>query len=123
MHRIVRVRPVADRRPGAAAMALTATAVKARLRALADPDRAAGSARFFKTGPGEYGEGDRFLGLTVPAQRRVARAYRDLPLAEVARLLASPVHEDRFTALEILVMQYERGDAASRTRVFRFYLA
>ncbi|MGE3579638.1 MAG: DNA alkylation repair protein, partial [Vicinamibacterales bacterium] len=93
---------------------LTARAVQHRLREQADPIRAAGAARFFKTGPGEYGEGDRFLGLTVPAQRRVARAYRDLPLTEVARLLASPVHEDRFTALEILVMQYERGDAASR---------
>ncbi len=102
---------------------LTARAVQTRLRALADPVRAAGCARFFKTGPGEYGEGDRFLGLTVPAQRAVAREFRDLPLPQLETLLASPIHEDRFAALEILVMQYERGDAAARTRVFRFYLA
>ena len=104
-------------------VSLTTRAVQARLRAQADPVRAAGAARFFKTGPGEYGEGDCFLGLTVPAQRAVARTFRALPLAEVARLLASPVHEDRFTALEILVMQYETGDTASRERVYRFYLA
>jgi len=102
---------------------VTARAVQARLRELADPVRAAGAARFFKTGPGEYGEGDRFLGITVPVQRGVARAFRQLPLPEVTRLLASPVHEDRFVALEILVMQYERGDDAARARVFRFYLA
>ncbi len=101
----------------------TAAAVRARLRALASPARATGAARYFKTGPGEYGEGDRFLGVTVPEQRRVARAFRDLPLPEVDRLLASPVHEDRSTALEILVMQYERGTAAGREAVFRFYLA
>ncbi|MDO8795834.1 MAG: DNA alkylation repair protein [Vicinamibacterales bacterium] len=101
---------------------MSARAVKADLRALADPNRAAGAQSFFKTGPGEYGEGDQFLGITVPKQRKVARQYRSLPLAEVAVLLASPIHEDRFAALEILVMQYEAGDAKARTRVFRFYL-
>ena len=101
---------------------LTARAVKARLRALANPARAAGEASFFKTGPGQYGEGDQFLGLSVPEQRRVAKAYHDLPLVEVAALLRSPMHEDRFTALENLVMQYETGDAKTREGVFRFYL-
>ncbi len=101
---------------------MSARAVKADLRALADPARAAGARLFFKTGPGEYGEGDQFLGVTVPAQRKVARRHCGLPLAEVAVLLASAVHEDRFAALEILVMQYERGDAATRALVFRFYL-
>lgn len=106
-----------------AGAALTARAVQARLRALANPARAASSAWFFKTGPGQYGEGDRFLGITVPAQRTVARDFRHLPLPEVARLLASPVHEDRFTALEILVMQYETVGVKGREQVFRFYLA
>lgn len=101
---------------------MSARAVKADLRALADPNRAAGARSFFKTGPGEYGEGDQFLGITVPEQRKVARRHRGLPLAEVAALLASPIHEDRFAALEILVMQYEAGDAKTRARVFRFYL-
>ncbi len=102
---------------------LTARAVQTRLRAQADPVRAAGCARFFKTGPGEYGEGDRFLGLTVPAQRAVAREFRDLPLPQIELLLDSPIHEDRLVALEILVMQYERGDASQQAEVFRFYLA
>ena len=110
------------RRPSAP-VSPTARAVQAALRALSDPVRAAGAARFFKTGPGEYGEGDRFLGIRVPAQRGVARAFGTLPLSEVERLLDSPIHEDRFVALEILVMQFERGDAAARARVFRFYLA
>ena len=102
---------------------LTCLAAQHWLRLLGDPVRAAGSARFFKTGPGQYGEGDQFLGIRVPAQREVVRIFRDLPLSEIDCLLASPVHEDRFVALEILVMQFERGDAATRTRVFRFYLA
>ena len=101
---------------------LTARAVKARLREREDPVRAAGEASFFKTGPGQYGEGDQFLGLSVPEQRRVAQQYRELPFVDLAALLQSPTHEDRFTALEILVMQYETGDAKTREGVFRFYL-
>ncbi len=100
----------------------TAETVQQCLRRLADPKRAAASARFFKTGRGQYGEGDQFLGIRVPAQRKVARAFRDLALDDVTRLLASPVHEDRFTALEILVAQYETGNAAQRDRVYRIYL-
>ncbi len=79
-------------------------------------------ARFFKTAPGEYGEGDLFLGIRVPEQRKVARFFRHLPQPEVVKLLRSQVHEDRFTALEILVAQYEAGDGAQRARVLRTYL-
>lgn len=89
---------------------------------LADPARAASSAWFFKTGKGEYGEGDRFLGITVPAQRKIAIRYRHLPLPDVARLLHSPFHEHRFTALEILVAKYERPSSESKEEIFRFYL-
>jgi len=92
------------------------------LAALADPDRARSSARFFKTAKGEYGEGDRFIGISVPHLRRLARRYRHLPLQDIAKLLASPVHEHRFTALEILVAQYEAGDADSKQAIFHFYL-
>lgn len=89
---------------------------------MADPKRAKALAWFFKTGKGEYGEGDRFIGITVPEQRRVALRHVELPLNEVARLLDSPIHEHRFTALEILVAKYARADEAARSRIFAFYL-
>ena len=101
----------------------TARAASRRLRALSSPRRAKSSAWFFKTGPGEYGEGDRFLGITVPALRREARAFRELPLAEIERLLASPWHEERLFALLVLERRYERGEDAERDRIFRFYLS
>jgi DNA alkylation repair enzyme len=94
------------------------TELKRELSAAADPERARNLARFFKTGKGEYGYGDRFIGLTVPSARRIAHRYVHLPLADVAKLLASPIHEHRFVALEILVAQYERGNQ----QVFDFYL-
>jgi len=97
---------------------LTLTNLKKELAAAADPERARNSAWFFKTGEGQYGHGDRFIGLTVPAMRRIARRYVHLPLTDVAKVLASPIHEHRFVALEILVAQYEQGD----TRIFNFYL-
>ncbi len=101
---------------------LAATDVRAALRALHDPARALGSARFFKTGKGQYGEGDQFLGITVPAQRTVARAHRDLPLPEIEALLASAIHEERLTALLILVDAYARGDDATKRACVDFYL-
>ena len=94
----------------------------AELEALADPERAAGVARYFKTGPGEYGAGDRFLGIRVPDQRRVARRHRALPLADVERLLASPAHEHRLVALLILTLRYERAGEAERDEIVRLYL-
>src|SRR5689334_16675597 len=81
------------------------------LDAAADPIRAEGAARFFKTGKGHYGEGDRFLGITVPQQRRLALKYRHMPLADISKLLASKKHEYRFCALEILVWQFEHAEA------------
>lgn len=101
-----------------------AVAVRRALRERADPVRARGAARYFKTGPGEYGEGDRFIGVTVPAQRAIARRFRDLPLPETDRLLQSPIHEERLTALLILVDQFTRptSDARQRDRIFRLFL-
>lgn len=100
----------------------TARLVKQDLEALRDRKRAKDLAWFFKTGKGGYGEGDRFLGITVPLQRKVARRHRELPLDQVRRLLRSPIHEHRLTALEILVAQYRRADPGERARIFRFYL-
>lgn len=92
--------------------------LRKELRAAADPERARNLAWFFKTGKGQYGHGDRFIGITVPTLRRIAHRYIRLPLGDVKKLLASPIHEHRFVALEILVARYERGDLA----VFDFYL-
>jgi 3-methyladenine DNA glycosylase AlkD len=105
-----------------AGLVLTAAAARRRTRALADPQRAIGVARFFKTGPGEYGAGDRFLGIRVPDLRRLTRAYQDMPLAEVQLLLTSSWHEERLLALLILVGQYGRADDRGRASIYRAYL-
>jgi 3-methyladenine DNA glycosylase AlkD len=102
--------------------ALRATQVIARLKSMGSPAKAAHSLRFFRTGPGEYGEGDRFLGLTVPEIRAIERQSRDLPLTEVDRLLQSEWHEARLLALLILVHRYTKGDTSTRQKVYRLYL-
>ncbi|MCB2408453.1 DNA alkylation repair protein [Hymenobacter lucidus] len=100
----------------------TAAAVQAAIAALAQPGRAALVARFFKTGPGEYGEGDQFLGLTLPQQRLVAKEFRELPLAEVEKLLASPWHEHRQTGLIIWTLQFAKAGPAGRQAIHEAYL-
>jgi len=92
------------------------------VRAQANPARARLLARFFKTGPGEYAEGDVFLGLTVPQVRRVAATGRDADTRAVLQLLHSRYHEERLLALLILVAQCGRGDEAARRRIARLYL-
>src|SRR3989338_2414892 len=82
---------------------MTAKDVQHSLRKVANPEKAKFVAGYFKSGKGEYGAGDRFLGITVPVQRTIARQFADLPLTEISQLLKSPVHEDRFTALIVLV--------------------
>lgn len=93
------------------------------LRAAATPQRAAGAASFFKAGPGQYGEGDIFLGVTTPVLRKLALKYRDLALADLQPLLEAKEHELRSAALEILVDQHKRGDAKTRGTIQDFYLA
>lgn len=102
---------------------LKAKQIVERLRTHGSPDKAAVLAGFFKTGKGQYGEGDVFLGVTVPQQRRLAKECRDLPLPQVARLLASPYHEARLTGWLILTYAYERADAARRQEIHAFTLA
>jgi 3-methyladenine DNA glycosylase AlkD len=100
----------------------TAAAIRARLRALANPRIAGPSQRFFKTEPGDYGHGDRFLGIRVPALRTVAREFRAAPIAVGLALLRSPMHEERLVALFILVARYARGTEAQRRRIHEQYL-
>lgn len=97
--------------------------LKQALTEHANPKRAVLLSRYFKTGPGQYGEGDVFIGVTVPKVRVVARAYRDLPLAAVEELLNSPMHEERLCALLLLVHNFGRGDAKTRRAIYRFYIA
>ncbi|HET6763600.1 MAG TPA: DNA alkylation repair protein [Longimicrobiaceae bacterium] len=98
-------------------------AVRDELRRLADPADAEFLQRYFKTGPGEYGERDRFLGIRVPALRRLVRAHDALTLDDCAELLRSAFHEERLLALLLLVRRYERGDASVREAIYRTYLA
>jgi 3-methyladenine DNA glycosylase AlkD len=100
----------------------SAAAALNRLRALANPADAKFLQRFFRTGPGEYGEGDRFLGIRVPDTRKVARDMSGMPLDQVVLLLESPWHEARLLAVIILGDAYEHGTAAERDAIFRLYL-
>ncbi len=99
----------------------TATLAKKILRSYVNPEKAAFFPSFFKTGKGQYGEGDTFIGVTVPLTRSVAKRCEDMPLSEIETLLDDPIHECRFLALEILVMQFESGTGDTRTKIFRFY--
>ncbi|MFC4375724.1 DNA alkylation repair protein [Nocardia halotolerans] len=107
----------------------TADQVRAALAEVADPADARQLQRFFKTGPGEYGEGDVFLGVRVPATRKVAERFAALPLDQVDDLLHSPVHEERLAALIILNAHFATAskprtrDERARARLAEFYLA
>lgn len=101
----------------------TRAALVRELAALGSPARAAGAARFFKSGVGEYGEGDKFLGISVPPLRDAALRYLALPLTDLARLLASEIHEHRLAALKILVAQYQSAADPNRKKIVEFYLA
>ena len=99
------------------------SAVRLSLSQAADPEKATFFPHFFKAGPGEYAEGDKFLGVTVPQSRIVAKQYTDLSLTEIDELLASPWHEERLVALVILTVQYRRADMKMRRTIYEFYLA
>ncbi|VFA99851.1 DNA alkylation repair protein [Nocardia cyriacigeorgica] len=107
---------------------LTAEQVRAALAEHADPGDAVHLRRFFKTGPGQYGEGDVFIGVRVPATRAVAKRFAALPLTEIGALLDSPVHEERLAALIILTNRFASAskprtfDEAARAEMVRFYL-
>src|SRR5690242_4180046 len=102
---------------------MTIAKLQRELAAAGDPRRAASAVWYFKTGKGQYGEGDRFIGVPVPALRKIALRYMHLSLADIKRLLASKIHEHRAAALEILVAQYRSADAAGQQAIFDFYLA
>lgn len=94
----------------------------ADLKSLINPEKAAFLPKFFKTGPGQYGEGDQFIGVVVPNQRKIAKKYKNLPLAEIQKLIISPIHEHRLTSLFILVHQFQKGDGNKQKEIYEFYL-
>lgn len=101
----------------------TAEDIKAALRSVAEPDRVTELSRFFKTGPGQYAEGDMFIGVRVPSVRTAIKPFKKIPLAEIEKLLISPWHEERLAALLLLVEQYKKADTAGRQAVYKTYLA
>src|SRR5258705_11562193 len=109
-------------RPTPSASARTLAMLREEFYALADPADAVHLQRFFKTAPGEYGAGDKFLGLRVPALRRLVRDYRQLDDSHALEMLASSWHEERLLALMLLVEGYGRGDGSRRERIHRAYL-
>jgi 3-methyladenine DNA glycosylase AlkD len=104
-------------------MTVTAASLRSRLRSHAIPENVAVLQRFFKTGPGQYGEGDRFIGVKVPGIRTVCRECRDAPESVALELLRSTVHEERLLALLMLVDRFARGDDRARRRIYDAYLA
>lgn len=101
---------------------MTAQEVIESLKEASDKGKSLVLARFFKTGPGEYGEGDRFLGVTVPKQRILAKKYQYMPFSEVKKLLISPWHEHRLTGLLILTYRFSISEIAQKREIFDFYL-
>ena len=89
--------------------ASNAASVRKDLAAFARLNRVSDYLRFFKAGPGEYGEGDEFIGVRVPDSREVAKAHKDLPLSEIQKLLDSKIHEERFVGLAILIYRFKKA--------------
>jgi len=98
-------------------------ALQLEMKKLSNPAKAKTLQRFFKTQKGQYGEGDKFLGIVVPEQRKIAKQYGDLTLKDLGVLIKSQWHEERLTALFILVEQFEKGDSALKKKIFDFYLS
>jgi 3-methyladenine DNA glycosylase AlkD len=101
---------------------MTASVLREKLHALGDAEKAVVLQRFFKTGPGEYAEGDRFIGVRVPQIRKLVKAHADAPLADIDELLHSAIHEERLLALLLMVQRYQRGTQEERKRLYQHYL-
>ncbi|MEK7180439.1 MAG: DNA alkylation repair protein [Patescibacteria group bacterium] len=97
--------------------------LKKELHQLKNPQKAKILRGFFKTGKGEYGEGDIFLGITVPQSRKIAQKYKNLSFPDIKKLLASKIHEERLIALLILVHNFTQGSQIERKKIYNFYLA
>lgn len=101
---------------------MTAREIGRILKSIANPTIAEKSQRFFKTGPGQYGEGDRFLGIRVPELREQAKKYAAVPLSEIQNLLLSEYHEERLCALLILVQKFSKNGPTEQKAIYELYL-
>lgn len=101
---------------------MSVSEIQAKLRAFASDENAKIAQWFFKTGPGEYGEGDQFIGVRAPDLRRLAKELKATPIDDCLQLLQSPIHEDRSLALLILVHAFAKGDAATKQNIYEAYL-
>ena len=96
--------------------------IRSKLQKLGNKQKAIVLQRFFKTGTGEYGEGDIFLGVRVPEVRKLAKEYKDIRISDVRKLMESPIHEERLLALLIFVIKYSKGNDLVKRRVYELYL-
>ena len=96
--------------------------IQKQLKKIANPEHAAISQRFFKTGPGEYGEGDIFIGIRVPVLRKLVKEFKDLPFREIEILLRSPIHEERLLAILLFVWIFKKGDDEVKKDSYDLYL-
>ena len=92
------------------------------LNLIANKEKARILQKYFKTGKGEYAEGDIFIGISVPNQRKIAKKYSNIDLKELQKLVSSKIHEYRFTALEILTIKYEKSLEKDKEKIIKFYL-
>ena len=102
---------------------MTANSLIESMQALADKEKATFLQGFFKTGKGQYAEGDIFLGIKVPETRQVAKAYRNLPISEIEKVIANPAHEIRLCGLLILVEWFKKADETDKKAIVDFYLS
>lgn len=96
--------------------------IRSKLQKLGNKQKARVLQRFFKTGTGEYGEGDIFLGVRVPEVRKLAKEYKDIRISDVRNLMEAPIHEERLLALLIFVIKYSQGNDLVKRRVYELYL-
>jgi len=101
---------------------MNASSLKKELNSHKNPEKIPTYQNFFKTGKDEYGEGDKFLGLTVPLQRKISKKYQDMSLIEIQKVLQSKIHEHRLTALLILVLKYKKTSDQEKKEIIEFYL-
>ncbi|HEX9137752.1 MAG TPA: DNA alkylation repair protein, partial [Nitrospirota bacterium] len=100
---------------------MTGQEIRNRLHQLANKEKAVTLQGFFKTGPGEYGDGDIFLGITVPKLRNLVKECDGIPITETTTFLKSRIHEERLLALLMLVRAFSNGDAVTKQKIYNLY--